>query len=308
MSSSRAATQALGASNALGGSRLTTDLERARSDYARKVAKLASLRTPGLARAFATVPRENFVGPGPWQVLRPPIEEGYSQTPDDDPVHLYDTVMVALDPQRKISNGEPVALAQWLDQLELEPGNRFAHVGCGVGYYTAIAAEAVRPGGRSLGLEVVPDLAERAGRNLASYDDIEVREAGAFAPDDGPFDAIFVNAGATSVLPAWLDLLADRGRLLLPLTVSITGGDIGAGRVLLIVHRENAFEARFVSFAAIFHCAGARSEEGDQALRAAYREGDADEVRSLRRDTHDRLATCWLHTSEFCLSYAEPAD
>lgn len=272
------------------------------------MAKLASLRTPSLARAFATVPRENFVGPGPWQVLRPPVEDGYSETPDDDPIHLYDTVLVALDPQRKLSNGEPVALAQWLDQLALEPGNRFAHVGCGVGYYTAIAAEAVRPGGQSLGLEMVPDLAQRAGRNLASYGDVEIRTATAFAPGDGPFDAIFINAGATGVLPAWLDLLADGGRLLLPLTVSIAGGQIGAGRVLLILRRGETFEARFVSFAAIFHCAGARSEEGDQALRAAYREGDADEVRSLRRDPHTRLATCWLHRDEFCVSYAAPTE
>ncbi len=267
--------------------------------------KLAELRTPGLARGFANVPRENFVGPGPWQILRPPIEEGYVATPDDNPVHLYDTVLVALDARRRINNGEPVSLAQWLDLLALEPGDAFAHVGCGVGYYTAIAAEAVRPDGRSLALEVLPELAEQAARNLASYDDVEVRNASAFAPGDGPFDAIFVNAGATFILPAWLDTLAEGGRLLVPLTVSITGGDIGAGRVIRIQRRGVYFEARFVSCAAIFHCAGARSEQGDGALRAAYREGDADEVRSLRRDAHARSSACWLHTDEFCISCDE---
>jgi protein-L-isoaspartate(D-aspartate) O-methyltransferase len=295
----------VGASSASEAPGLSTDLERVRRDYARKIEKLAKLRTPGLARGFASVPREDFVGPGPWQVLRPPIEQGYVETPDDDPVHVYETVLIALDAKRQLNNGEPVSLAQWLDLLELTPGNAFAHIGCGVGYYTAIANETVHPGGRSLALEAEPELARRAARNLAPYEDVEVREATGFEPNDGPFDAIFVNAGATQVAGSWLDRLADGGRLLLPLTVSIAGGEIGAGRVIRVVRRGHAFEARFVSFAAIFHCIGARSDEGDLALRDAYREGDADEVRSLRRDIHDRSAACWLHFGDACISYAE---
>jgi len=36
---------------------------------------------------------------------------------------------------------QPAALARWLDTLDLAPGERLLHVGCGVGYYTAIGAE-----------------------------------------------------------------------------------------------------------------------------------------------------------------------
>lgn len=295
----------MGAFRTPGVGRLTSNLERTRREFADRVEKLAELRTAGLTRGFATVPRERFVGPGPWKLLKPPMEQGYVDTPDDDPVHLYDTVLVALDAARKLNNGEPVSLAQWLDLLELQPGDALAHVGCGVGYYTAIASEAVRPGGRSLGLEIDPDFAERAARNLEPWDDIEVRAASDFEPDDGPFDAIFVNAGATTVLDSWLDLLADGGRLLLPLTVTIAGGTVGAGRVVRVVRRADAFDASFVSFAAIVHCSGGRSEAGNDALRAAYAGGDADAVRSLQRVAHPRSADCWLHTEDFCLSYRD---
>jgi protein-L-isoaspartate(D-aspartate) O-methyltransferase len=279
-----------------------------RRDYARKVERLAELRTPGLTRAFATIPREAFVGPGPWQILKPQSDDGYVETPDDDPTHLYDNVLVALDRRRSLNNGEPVSLARWLDLLGLEPGASFAHIGCGVGYYTAIAFEATRPDGRGLALEASPELARRAATALAAYPGLEVRAGSGFADGDGPFDAIFVNAGATHVVPGWLAHLADGGRMLLPLTASIAGGEIGAGRVLRIVRRGAGLEAAFVSFAAIFHCIGARSDDREQALREAYREGDADRVRSLRLDPHEPDDQCWLHASDSCLSYAPPPE
>jgi len=82
---------------------------------------------------------------------------------------LYDNVLVALDAPRRLNNGEPAALARWLDTLDLAPGERLLHVGCGVGYYTAIGAEAVSRDGSVLGVEIDPELAERARRNLAPY-------------------------------------------------------------------------------------------------------------------------------------------
>ena len=46
-----------------------TDLERVRADFAEKLREVAGLRSRSLVRALATVPREHFVGPGPWQIL-----------------------------------------------------------------------------------------------------------------------------------------------------------------------------------------------------------------------------------------------
>jgi protein-L-isoaspartate(D-aspartate) O-methyltransferase len=86
----------------------------------------------------------------------------------DDPRDLYHNVVVALDRAKDINNGQPSALATWIDTLALQPGDRAFHLGCGVGYYTAIIAEVVGPSGSVVALELQSDLAARAKENLAS--------------------------------------------------------------------------------------------------------------------------------------------
>jgi protein-L-isoaspartate(D-aspartate) O-methyltransferase len=45
---------------------------------------------------------------------------------------------VAIDAARCLNNGQPSALARWIDAFDLCTGDRVLHVGCGVGYYTPI--------------------------------------------------------------------------------------------------------------------------------------------------------------------------
>lgn len=99
-------------------------------------------------------------------------DRGYALTPDDDPRHLYDNVLVALDASRNLNNGEPAFLLRCLDDLDLSPRDRFLHVGCGVGYYTAVVAMAVAEG-TVVGVELDAPLAERAGRNLARWPNVD---------------------------------------------------------------------------------------------------------------------------------------
>lgn len=215
-------------------------IERSRREFAEKIRSIGQLRSTRLVEALATVAREQFVGPGPWLLAevpgghfsgpgpaplqRPVLGRGYQRTPDADPRRLYENVLVALDPERSLNNGEPAFLARCMDVLDLAPGDRFLHLGCGVGYYTAIAALAVSPGS-VLALEVDPALAERAARNLAGTSNVEVRRASEADPRDEPFDAIFINAGATEIQSPWLARLRVGGRLLVPRAV-----DRGAGR------------------------------------------------------------------------------
>jgi protein-L-isoaspartate(D-aspartate) O-methyltransferase len=280
-------------------------LELRRREFAEKVRALAGLRTERLVEALATVRREDFVGPGPWQVMRvEAAARGYEWTPDDDPRHLQDNVLVALDAGRFLNNGEPAALLRWLDDLALAPGERVLHVGCGVGYYTAIAAAAV-PGGSVLGVELDPRLAELARRRLARTPNAAVLPGDGSLAASGPFDAILVNAGATEPLPAWRSGLAPGGRLLLPLTVPLPRPGLGAGWMLLLVRRARGFAARFTSPVGVFDCAGARTTDGERRLREAYQGGGHERVRSLREDAHAPAADCWLHAESFCLSERE---
>ena len=136
------------------------DLQLARTRFAQEIQQQGKIQSVGLIEALASVPRENFMGPGPWKIVRAAdMAKGYQLTPDDNPRHLCDNVLVALDEQRRLNNGEPLALLRFLDSLTLSAGDRFLHIGCGVGYYTAIAAHAVGPQGSVVAVEIDPALA-----------------------------------------------------------------------------------------------------------------------------------------------------
>jgi protein-L-isoaspartate(D-aspartate) O-methyltransferase len=104
-------------------------LEDYRRFYAEEIGYAANVQSPELLAAFARVPREKFLGPGPWRIA------------SADPRHLYHNVPVALDTTRDLNNGQPGRLARWIDALQLRAGERVFHLGCGVGYFTAIMAE-----------------------------------------------------------------------------------------------------------------------------------------------------------------------
>jgi hypothetical protein len=123
--------------------------------------------------------------------------------------------------------------------------------------------------GTVLALEADAGLAERARRNLAGCANVAVRCATEANSADEPFDAIFVNAGATEVHPAWIDQLRNGGRLLAPSTMSSIGpagsaGHIGGGHMLRVERQGRSYAARFISPVGIFHCIGARTDVGER--------------------------------------------
>jgi len=269
------------------------DLLAVRRAYAVEIRAIAQLRDDALVEAFARVPREHFLGPGPWQIAAGQLQ--YETTADSDPRHVYRNVLIAIDATRSLNNGLPSALATWIECLGLSPGDSVVHVGCGTGYYTAILAEIVGPMGHVVAVEIDPDLAQRARVNLTYLPQVDVRAGDGSRIDPGAADAVFVNAGATHAQPIWLDCLRIDGRLLLPVTVAA-----GHGGMFLITRQSDGFAATCVSPVAIFSCVGARDPDLEREL--AGKRGSESRVRSLRRDVHERDDTCWLHTPDTCLS------
>lgn len=284
---------------------MPSDLQTARETFGEMLRDAVGIRSAALVRAFATVQREAFIGPGPWKLLVPPNFFEYVDTPDGDPCRLYQNVLVALDATRLLNNGEPASLARWLDALDIAPGESFLHVGCGVGYYTAIAAEVVGAGGRVQAIEVDAALAERARHNLRGYAHVAVERGDASALQRASFDAIFVNAGVTHIPEHWLDALRPGGRLVLPLTFSMPVLNSGGGGMFLFAHGARGYPARLISPVGVFHCAGARTDDESQVLQQVFWRGGAETVRSLRRDPHPSDASCWLHAERYCLSLQE---
>jgi protein-L-isoaspartate(D-aspartate) O-methyltransferase len=282
------------------------ELTEIRQFFAEEIAAVSNIQTKGLVNAFATVPREHFLGPGPWQIMNPDGGMGgggnYRPTPDADPRHVYHNVLLAIDPDRQLNNGAPSSLASWLDALELKEGDDVLHVGCGVGYYTAIIAEVVGATGHVTGVEIDPSLAARASENLGYLDHVDVVHTDGGEYDANPKDAIFVNAGATHVRSAWLDGLKPEGRLLLPLTFAANPEVAGMGFMLRVRRQEGEYPARFLSPVMIFPCIGSRDEDSNRRLRETIQRGTWTTVQSLRREPHEASDTCWLHDETFCLS------
>ena len=146
------------------------ELAAVRSAYAKQVT--AAVRDADVEAAFAHVPRENFLNPGPWPIFQRPGV--YAPTPSGDPIHLYTNQLVGIVPEKGLNNGEPSLHAHWLSRAKPKPGEHVVHIGTGWGYYTAIMAEMVGAAGHVTGIEFEPDLAARAAKNLGVYPNVRV--------------------------------------------------------------------------------------------------------------------------------------
>ena len=291
------------------------ELELRRRFFAEELEAVCRLQSPRLVDAFAAVPRERFLRAGPWTVIADSGESAVTgatpvrtqPTPDDDPARVYHNIAVAIDVARELFNGQPATLAIWIDTLSLTPGARVLHIGAGLGYYTAVMAEAVGPGGRVVGYEVDPALAGEARRNLASRPWVEVRAGDGAEALAEHFDAVLVNAGVTHPLETWLDALAPGGRMVLPLTATMPamGTHIGKGLVVLVTKNDaHDLGARVVSFVAVYSAIGIRDPQMNERISKALMAGPSRwrALTRVRRDPHEPSDACWLHGTTCCLS------
>ncbi len=187
--------------------------------------------------------------------------------------------------------------------LDLEAGSRVYHLGCGVGYYTAIMAEVVGPDGSVVASEVNKDLAERARQNLAAYGNVRVHSADGAELDPGECDAMLINAGVTHPHRLWLNRLREGGRLVVPITMA-TSPTLGAGVMMRIVRSGDRFAARGVTPVGIYSCIGMRDATMEPILRKALMSQELLRVKSLRLEPHEADEMCLAHGAVVCFSKA----
>ena len=269
-------------------------LDEVRSRYADRMLLGIDGDTRRLREAFAATRREDFVGAPPWPLLGHEVGRVWI----DDARDLYQDALVGLDAERGINNGQPSLHARCLAACDPQPGETVLHIGAGTGYYSAMLAQLVGERGRVIAYEIEPDLAARAAANLKPWPQAAVRAASGVLPALPPADVIYVNAGATHPVAAWLDALRDGARLLFPLTP-----DDGSGCMLLVTRLGGSrYAARALMRVTFIGCVGARDAAAATALRRAFALGSVEAVRSLHRgDRPDASAWCagdgwWLST------------
>jgi protein-L-isoaspartate(D-aspartate) O-methyltransferase len=176
--------------------------------------------------AMRRVPRERFVAP-------------------EDVRHAYGDHPLPIGFGATIS--QPYIVALMTQLARVRPGDRVLDVGTGSGYQAAVLAEM---GAEVYGVEVVPELAERAAQVLAElgYTRVHVRAGDGYRgwPEAAPFHAIIVAAAAPTVPRPLLDQLDIGGRLVIPVGGLVQDLEVIEKRPDGRLYREAVIPVRFV--------------------------------------------------------------
>ncbi len=166
--------------------------------------------------AFRSVPREAFV-------------------PDDQRKFAYGDRPLAIGSGQTIS--QPYIVALMIEAAQIGPDDKVLEVGAGSGYAAAVISRIAR---EVIAIERHSELVESAARRLATlgYDNVRIVEGDGTRgwSAQAPFDAILAAASGSHVPKPWIDQLAPRGRIVMPL------GDPGSVQQLVKVTRRESGE------------------------------------------------------------------
>jgi protein-L-isoaspartate(D-aspartate) O-methyltransferase len=161
---------------------------------------------PHVLSAMRRIPREDFVAP-------------------DSRAHAYEDRPLAIGAGQTIS--QPYIVAYMIDALELKGGEKILEIGGGSGYAAAVLAVIA---GHVFTIERIPELADLARTNLATAGvrNVNVRCADGTQgwPEEAPFDAILVSAGAPDIPRALLDQMKTGARMVVPVGDDPTSQDL----------------------------------------------------------------------------------
>lgn len=162
--------------------------------------------------AMAATPRAGFLRPG-----------DVARAGDDAPVGIG----------AGQTNSQPRTVADMLELLDVQDGDRVLDVGSGSAWTTAILARLVGPTGTVLGLERIPEVLDLGRRNLAltglTTATVRLAEPGHLgSPADSPFDRVLVSAMAGELPTELVDQLRVGGVMVVPVV----------GRMLRVVRTK----------------------------------------------------------------------
>jgi len=171
--------------------------------------------SPRLIQALLAVPRHKFVP-----------EESVGAAYADQPLPIGEGQTIS----------QPYMVAVMTEAMELTGNERVLEVGTGSGYQAAVLSRLAR---EVYTVEAHTSLATAARHRLArlGYHNVHVHAGDGTLglPEFAPFDAIVVTAAAPKIPPPLIELLAEGGRLVIPvgqsdhqelLQVRKTGGEI----------------------------------------------------------------------------------
>lgn len=175
---------------------MTIDYTRARRTMVERHIRAKGVSDPLVLAAMERVPRHLFVE----EALR---GQAYSDFP------------IPIGERQTIS--QPFMVATMTEALQLRGTEKVLEIGTGSGYQAAVLAQIVN---RVFTIERHVALARAARRVLDATGcgnvQVKVGDGTLGWPEEAPFDAIIVTAGAPKIAQAYYDQLAIGGRLVIP--------------------------------------------------------------------------------------------
>jgi protein-L-isoaspartate(D-aspartate) O-methyltransferase len=215
----------------------TATWETRAAALADQLAAAGVLTDPAWRDAFAATPRHLFVP----RILDGPASLGAGDPGWLDAVYADESLATQTRPAgdgpagREIassSSSKPTVMAAMLDRLGAEAGHRVLEIGTGTGFNAALLSH--RLGAENVySLDLDPELVDTAYGHLAAVGYSPHLAAGDGAqgwPGEMTFDRIIATCAITAIPPAWIDQLADGGRIVAPL-------DAGAAGPLLVLDK-----------------------------------------------------------------------
>ena len=173
------------------------DFTAAREQMVREQIEARGIRDPAVLAALREVPREIFV-------------------PVDVQAHAYEDRALPIEAGQTIS--QPFIVAVMLAAAHLSPRDHVLEVGAGSGYAAAVMACLVRS---VVAIERHAELAELARSRMRRLSIPNVRivhgDGTLGYPPAAPYDVILCAAAGPDMPSAWVDQLAPRGRIIMPL-------------------------------------------------------------------------------------------
>lgn len=151
--------------------------------------------------------------------------------PDDWQRFAYDDSPLPIGLDQTIS--QPYVVAFMTAALDIQPDDKILEVGTGSGYQAAVLSEFTP---RVFTIEILEPLGRQAAATLKQrgYTTVQVRIGDGYKgwPEEAPFNAIMVTAGADHVPQPLLDQLAPGGRLILPM------GEVNGVQELVLIKKD----------------------------------------------------------------------
>jgi protein-L-isoaspartate(D-aspartate) O-methyltransferase len=211
-----------------------TDFAAEREAMVERQIESRAIREPTILEAFRSVPREEFLA-------------------DEYRDIAYGDHPIPIEAGQTIS--QPYIVALMIHAGEIRAGDRVLEVGAGSGYAAAVMS---RIAGQVIAIERQPDLVEVAQERMQrlGYDNVRIVEGDGTRgwAGEAPYDAILAAASGSHVPPAWVEQLADGGRIVMPVgdpgwvqkLVKVTKGpggkliteDLGAVRFVPLIGEE----------------------------------------------------------------------